>query len=158
MIHLDLSLKLVAQEVLMKSTKKFGLVLGLLVLALGAMSCKDKGPDAKIDWVEDKIVSKLDLNKEQEGKLHDLVLAVKEQRKAHKADSESCKTRVKDMILSEKLQKDELKTMFSKKQEQMNTSFDAVYPKLEAFHASLTLDQKKDAVDYLEKISKWHRD
>lgn len=142
----------------MKGTKKFGLVLGILVLALGAMSCKDKGPDAKIDWVEDKIVSKLDLNKEQEGKLHDLIIAVKDQRKAHKADSETGKAKIKELILSERLKKDELKDLFNKKQTQMTASFDAVYPKLEAFHASLNSEQKQEAVEYLDKLSKWHRD
>jgi hypothetical protein len=124
-----------------------------LLMAFGAIvGCSSRSPDEKMSWMSEKISNKLDLNEDQELKLKDLMAAFKEQKKAH-ADEEG-KSQLKTMVLSEKLNHDALKGLFAKKQAKMNDSFEAVYPKLEAFHASLNPEQKKEVVEFFEKMSK----
>src|SRR5437868_5671694 len=109
-----------------KNYKKFGLALGLLTVftaMAGLVGCTPKSPEARMNWVAGKVTDKLDLNKEQEAKLKDLIEAINQQRIAHKSERKENQTLLKDMVLSEKLNHDVLRGLIEKKETGINASF-----------------------------------
>lgn len=140
----------------MKKYQIFSLITGALLVMGVATGCKSgaKGPEGKMNWITEKITDKLDLDKDQENKLRDLVQTVQEQRKAHREESKSQRDELKAMILSEKLDKEAAQKLMDSRQAAMRQSFDPVFEKLQVFHASLKPEQKKEAVELMEKFGK----
>lgn len=143
----------------MKNLKMFSFLMVLLTVAALAGGCKGgKGKgEGRMNWMVEKVTDKLELDKDQENKLRDLAKTIahvkKSQREKRKADKET----LKNMILSEKLDKEAGRKLFDSHQEAHRQAFDPVFEKLQAFHASLTKEQKQEAVKYLEKFEKRFR-
>ncbi|WPU67018.1 Spy/CpxP family protein refolding chaperone [Peredibacter starrii] len=140
----------------MKKYQIFSIITATLLVMGVAAGCKPggKGPDGKMNWITEKITDKLDLDKDQENKLRDLVQTVQEQRTAHREQSKSQRVELKAMVLSEKLDKDAARKLMDNRQAAMRESFDPVFEKLQVFHASLRPEQKKEAVELMEKFGK----
>ncbi|WP_408096000.1 Spy/CpxP family protein refolding chaperone [Peredibacter sp. HCB2-198] len=140
----------------MKKYQIFSLITGTLLVMGVATGCKSggKGPEGRLNWITEKVTDKLDLDKDQENKLRDLVKTVQEQRKAHLDQSKSQHDELKAMILSEKLDKEAARKLMENRQAAMREGFDPVFEKLQVFHASLRPEQKKEAVELMEKFGK----
>ena len=140
----------------MNKAKTFAFALvSLLVMGAFATGCNSgKSPEGRMNWVAEKVTSKLDLDKDQESKLRDLIKAVQAEKTAHKEKNKAQRDELKAMILSDKLNKDATRKLMEARHTAMNESFDPVFEKLQIFHASLNPEQKKEAVLLMEKFGK----
>lgn len=143
----------------MKNIKMVMFATFLLAVAGLATGCKSgkSSHEQKMNWVVEKVTDKLELDKDQENKLRDLVATVRETKKAQGEKYKGQKEELKTLLLSEKLDKAASRKLFDQRQTAMSESFDPVFEKLQVFHASLTAEQKKEAVKYLEKFEKRFR-
>lgn len=143
----------------MKNLKMALFAMFLIVVAGVVTGCKPgkSTPEQKMNWVVEKVTDKLELDKDQENKLRDLVATVHETRKAQSEKRKAQTEEFKALLLSEKLDKTASRKLFDQRQTAMSESFDPVFEKLQVFHASLTAEQKKEAVKYLEKFEKRFR-
>lgn len=135
--------------------KRIVLIVSILGLALiGLNGCwRSVTPERKAEFITSKIKSELDLNSEQNAKLQDLKNAMLEAIKNQSQNKGVLKTDIKNLILSSQLEESAVKATIQKKRDSMETVFAAVYPKLAAFHDSLTPEQKKKAAECFEKFS-----
>lgn len=140
----------------MNKAKTFAFALvSLLVMGAMATGCKSgKNPEERANWITEKVTSKLDLDKDQESKLRDLVKAVQDERQAQREKNKAQKAELKEMILSDKLDKEATRKLMDTRHAAMKESFDPVFEKLQVFHASLKPEQKKEAVKLMEKFGK----
>lgn len=143
----------------MKNIKMAMFAMFLLAVAGFASGCKPgkSTPEQKMNWVVEKVSDKLELDKDQENKLKDLVATAHEIKKTQGEKRKAQKEELKALLLSEKLDKTASRKLFDGRQQAMSESFDPVFEKLQVFHASLTAEQKKEAVKYLEKFEKRFR-
>ena len=80
------------------------------------------------------------------------------QRKSWKAEKSADQDKVRQMVLSEKLDEKTARSMFDQKHGKMKTTFDEIFPLLQDFHASLNKEQKETVAGSLEKFRKrWAR-
>lgn len=140
--------------------KKFKLLMIVLSLSLAtsAVYAGKKGnrgnPEERQKQMVEKVTKKLELNDEQQGKLKDLMAAVKKKREQMKEGRKEGQAEVKTLLLAEKLDKAKLKSLFEKRHEALKSNSDEVLDKLIAFHGSLSPDQKQQAVKFLERLQK----
>lgn len=130
----------------------------LIALIAGLMGCHhNKSPEDKAEWITDKIDSKLDLSDQQRQKLDDLAQTVLEQFKVQKEKREANQGKVKDLLLSDKIEPTEIVTMVNQHREGLNQVLPEVAEKASVFHASLTLDQKNKLVKMMDKFHNGRR-
>lgn len=122
--------------------------------SLSAASCHEGGMDteARANEIVTKITDKLNLNETQRGKLEVLKDTILEAKSRHKAEKEAVAKEVKTMILSDKLDAVRAKEIMERRQEIVRQEFGPIFEKLVAFHETLTLEQKKEIVNYIEKL------
>ncbi len=135
---------------------RLGVVAGLVaaVVGLGVVSgCRPHDPEARVKWVSKKITSTLDLTSEQQGKLDALTQTLLEVRKKHEGERKQGLETVKSLILSDQLDEAQVKKLVAQHQASFQENFAPVFAKLKDFHASLTLDQKKKAAQYLDRFA-----
>lgn len=140
----------------MKKFRLFSIVAASLLVMGMATGCKSggKGPEGRMNWITEKVTDKLDLDKDQENKLRDLIKTVQEHRKSHREQHKAQRDELKAMILSDKLDKEAARKLMEGRQAAMREGFDPVFEKLQIFHSSLKPEQKKEAVDLMEKFGK----
>ncbi len=122
--------------------------------AAGVLRSRHFSPEKKAEWITSKISSELDLTTEQKAKLDAVKLGALELRKAHEAERAQHLKEVKDLILSEKLEKTKVKGLMAQRQKAMDEGVNQLFDKVAAFHASLTAEQKAKAVGMIEKFQK----
>lgn len=126
---------------------------------LGATGCTHPSPEKRAEWVVSAIKRKLDLNDEQKAKLDAVKQAFLDTRKAHEGDRKKHFEEVKQMILSDKLDANKVKALMQERHKAMEQGFDPVFSKVQEFHASLSPEQKKKAVELMDKFSShWNGD
>ncbi|MDA8793895.1 Spy/CpxP family protein refolding chaperone [Bacteriovoracaceae bacterium] len=113
--------------------------------------CK-KTPEEKADWIIKKVTRKLELNQVQKEKLEDLKVAVLQARERHSSDKQEMFTSVKRMVLAEEISEGEVRSLIDKRQNIIQEEFPQVFPLFQAFHASLNSEQKKRAVELMDKF------
>lgn len=137
--------------------KKLWIVPALAAL-LTACSHHPKDPAKRMEKMEDKISSELNLNDDQRAKLHDVFMAKKAIMEEKKPRKMELKREMVAMIEAPKLDRAQFKMLMEKKEDLSEDKADAilseVYPKLEIFHASLSTDQRKKAAECIEKHAK----
>jgi protein CpxP len=146
--------------------RKLGFGLGLIaaLAGTGAMAgvmtgCHGHGPEGRAEWVTAKISSKLDLNDQQKAKLDEVKTAILDARKQHAADRVQGKEELKKLVLSDKLDAAQTKALLERRHQSMESNFDPIFAKVQAFHASLTPEQKQKAADVIDKFaSHWSED
>ncbi len=135
---------------------RFGVVVGMLaaLAGLGIVSgCRPHDPESRVKWISKKITSTLDLTSEQQGKLDALTQTLLEVRKKHEGERKQGLETVKSLILSDSLDAAQVKKLVAQHHASFEQNFDPVFAKLKEFHASLTLDQKKKAAQYIDRFA-----
>lgn len=127
------------------------LFLGSLPLIL--IGC-DRSPGQRADFLVKKISSKLDLDEIQKTKLIELKDAFQQARKRHQADKNAMRSEVKQLLLSDKISENSVKDLIAKKERIVGEEFPVVFAKFQDFHASLSKEQKEEAVALIEKFRK----
>lgn len=130
----------------------------LIIAALGlSVSCKNKTPEQRAQFVMRKIERKLDLNEKQKEKLEkvkDRMLVIYKQKKSNKEDFHKD---VKKLLIQDKMSEVEVKSLLDRKRNHIDTLLPEVLPEIIDFHASLDLEQKEKLVKFIDKLSKRRR-
>ena len=141
----------------MNSFKRVKLALGLVAVSglLAAVACnRHASPEKRAEWITSKVSSELSLTSEQRLKLDVVKDGMLALRKEHEADRAQHVKEVKELILSEKLEKTKVKALVSQRQKSLDEGVDSLFSQVAAFPASLTPEQKAKAVSLLEKFQK----
>lgn len=135
---------------------KFGKVLGLLaaIASIGILAgCHRHSPEEKIQYVSEKIASKLDFNDQQKSLFEDITKELKVDFAEEKKIRLSLKSEVQGMIQSDQLDKVRVKSLIKERQDRMNSKIDKYLDKVAALHKTLTADQKKEIIEKMDKFS-----
>lgn len=125
----------------------------LATFAVVAACTRPKGPEQKADWATAMLSKKLDLNEDQRGKLDAVKTEVLGIMKAHQADRAKNFEEIKQLVLSERLDPARVKALMAERQKLIDENYDRVFAKVSDFHASLKPEQKKEAVEMMEKFA-----
>jgi periplasmic protein CpxP/Spy len=132
----------------------FGLFSAILIaMSIGLTGCHHPTAEERIEWVVSKISSKLDLNTDQKAKLDDVKKAILEIYKGHESERAKQIEDLKEQILADHLDAGKLKSMATQRQKIIDENFDAVFAKVSVFHDSLKAEQRKKAVDLIDKFA-----
>ena len=109
-----------------------------------------------------RIKGQLNLTDAQNAKLQDLVAAAKDLFQKHAEAQDPFRTQVEALISAPTLDTDQVRSLIHDREGAFKKDFDAaldtLLPKLAAFTDSLTPDQKKKVVDFLNKMGpKWDK-
>ena len=103
--------------------------------------------------------SKLDLTGEQRIKLEAIKDTLVTINKAHQAERAKHLDEIKREILSDGLNSAKIRSLIWLRQRFINENFDNVFGKVAEFHASLMPEQKRKALELLEKVTRhWVHD
>lgn len=131
--------------------------LALVGLLVGCQPHPPK-PGEMIDRAADRVKSELSLTDGQQAKFQDLVGALKELVAKRQPTPDSVRTQVDQLILAPALDTDQVRALIHDReatfQKDFDAALDALLPKLAAFTDSLTADQKKKVVDFLDTMGK----
>ena len=132
--------------------KLFGLVAAIATIGfLGA--CHHHSAEDRIGFIGDKIASKLDFNDQQKTLLSDITQELKKDFSEEKNIRLSLKSEVENMIQSDQLDKERIKTLIKEKQERMNAKIDKYLEKISALHKTLNKEQKQEIIEKIEKFT-----
>ncbi|HEX4925569.1 MAG TPA: Spy/CpxP family protein refolding chaperone [Bdellovibrionales bacterium] len=138
-------------------SRRFKFLSGLfaVVAAIGLLGGCKRGCDAegRADKVVGKLSRKLDLTEAQRAKLEDVKRAFLSARSKARAGRQQDLDTVKGLILSEKIEAAPVRALVDKHKQVFDENFNDVFAKAADFHASLTPEQKKEAVALIEKFS-----
>jgi len=143
-------------------TKKTLLGVGIIGALAFAVCCLVSGcnhhasAEKKAEWITKKISSKLDLNEEQESKLEEVKIAFLQSRKKHKEGRKEMLSEIEGLISSDSVAITDIKKLIDRKKSWIDGELPRVFPKIKAFHASLSFEQKKNAVELIRKFKKRH--
>lgn len=135
----------------MKTLRNISIIALAGTLLLGLTGCFKHSPEEKAEWITDRVASKLELDETQKGKLVALKDEIMKARKDLQADRESSFDEVRTMVKSDVMNKDSIKALFDQKHQKMEQHADPVLDKLIDFHASLTVEQKQQIVEFMDK-------
>jgi Spy/CpxP family protein refolding chaperone len=133
----------------------FGIFAAAFALAT-LSACKTPSAEEKANWAVKIITKKLDLTDEQQVKLSAVKDAFLEAKKRNADATRESKEEIKQIILAEKLESSRVQSLMKKRQAIVDAEFNGVFVKVADFHASLTAEQRKDAVYLLEKFDARH--
>jgi hypothetical protein len=117
-------------------------------------ACNLQSPEQRAELAVKKISYDLDLNDNQKAKLNEVKQAYLDSRKANEGARDKHFNDIKQLLLSEKIESSKVKPLMTDRQKMWDKAFDSILPKFTEFHSSLTADQKRKAVEMLEKFSK----
>jgi Spy/CpxP family protein refolding chaperone len=139
--------------------KKLFIFLIPAALFLAAAACH-RDRDSRINFVKNRISSELDLNEDQEAKLTDLTNAIRDQMKqGPKPPLDELTALLDRPVLDDAQTKAFFEKQVAERTARMQTIYEAVYPKFATFHASLSEEQRKEALAHIEKFrKKWHHE
>lgn len=124
--------------------------------ALAAAGCRHGTPEHRAEFVVSKMARVLGLSPEQKAKLEDLKAAILSVRTEGEGDRKQAIAEIRSAILSDRLDAGRAKAAIEKHQDlrrkRMESEFEAVFPKLAEFHASLTIEQKNKAVAWIDEL------
>ena len=127
----------------------------VLAMTFALSACTYVSPETKANFATSRISSALDLNKEQKAKateIKDLYLQIRASyAPQRKADFE----RIKELVGGDKLDPVPVKAMLAQRQKMFDENFDKVFVKVAELHATLSPEQKKNALEMLDKYSKF---
>lgn len=133
-------------------------IVGLLVMTVAilgvSVSCKNRTPDQKAEFISKRVQKKLDLNKTQQEKFDVLKNKVLALYKAKDHNKEDFHKDVKKLIMQDKISEVEVKSLLDRKRNHIDQLLPEVLPELIDFHASLGPEQKEKLVAFVEKFAK----
>jgi hypothetical protein len=128
----------------------------ILVLATLALSaCTYVSPETKANIATTRIASALDLTKEQKAKAHEIKDMYLEARKAGYLERREQFDKTKQLIASEKLDPSQIKTMIAQRTKRFDLNFEPIFSKVSDLHATLSAEQKKEALELMDKYSQF---
>jgi len=142
-----------------KGRGKHLLGLGLIGVAIAGtitlIGCsRHRSPEKKARWVTKIISSELDLNDSQEKKLSNLKDAFLKAHQRNRSERDTMSQKIEALILSEKVEEAQVRKLMDERRKRMDSEIPQVFPKLKEFHASLTPEQKKKAVETFREFRK----
>jgi hypothetical protein len=140
--------------------KLLGLLLlgGIIAATVSLVGCnKWRTCEGKAEWAVSYLSDELDLNDEQTTKLNEIKTEFLEAKKRNESDKEAMVKKLKEMILSEKIEDSDVNTLVETKRKHIDSEIPNFLPKVKAFHASLTSEQKQKAVDLIEEFKNHDR-
>lgn len=149
----------------MKSSLRISLVLVSFVTLAGLLTgCQPHPPKPgqMIDMAAGHIKGQLNLTDAQNAKLQDLVAAAKDLAQKHSEAEDPVRAQAEALILAPTLDTDQVRTLIHDRevafQKDFDVALDTLLPKLAAFTDSLTPDQKKKVVEFLDKMGqRWDK-
>lgn len=130
------------------------------ILAIGVMflgGCRHNTPDWIADKVADDITSKLELNATQQQELNviktELLGKIIEMKKNREAAHDALLTELQKDVLDQ----DNLKKMFNTRKTEVEEIANIAIARLAKFHSTLSPEQKKKFVEYVQDKEKCHR-
>ena len=140
----------------MKRSKTF-ISVAMVVLFSSLLFVGCKGHGSRGEFAIDYIAETLDLTESQEAELanirEDIILEVKKQ----KSDDNPIREMLREQLVSDKMDKDELLQVVSMHRQQTDEVIDITIDRLIAFHSTLSAEQKEKLVSKLEKLEKMHK-
>jgi Spy/CpxP family protein refolding chaperone len=135
-------------EVSMKLFKSF-----LLLFTCGAflMSC-NRTPDERANKMVKIISYKLDLNDGQKQKLSQLKDSIMEAKKRRAPEKKVMHDEMKKLVRAKTIDEAAVKDLVMQKEKMIAEEFPAIFIKLQAFHSSLSDEQKEKVVQFMDKI------
>lgn len=134
-------------------TRSFFVGVSVLAAFAGFACSHHRSPEKRAEWIVSKVSSKLDLTEEQKSKLDAVKAAVLDLHKEHQADRTQHLEELKAWIMSEKLEVTRVKALMAQRQKAMDQNVDRVFGKVSEFHSSLSTEQKKKAVELIDKFA-----
>lgn len=129
----------------------------LAVATLTASAChRHQSPAERAQWMADKVAKELELNAPQKAKL----AAAKEEFLAARAAAQEEHRALLEALLaqiqSDRLDQAKLARLFEQHQALQRQTMDKVLPKVAEWHASLTPEQKAEAVEHIRRWMERH--
>lgn len=145
--------------------KRFSLVLvSLVALAAFLTSCQPHPPKPgqMIDMAARHIKAELSLNDAQNAKLQDLAAAAKDLMQKHAEAQDPIRAQMEALLSAPTLDTDQVRALIHDREAAFQKDFDAaldtLLPKLAAFTDSLTPDQKKKVISFMDKMGqRWDK-
>ncbi|MEX5216076.1 MAG: Spy/CpxP family protein refolding chaperone [Nitrospiraceae bacterium] len=128
------------------------LVAALTTVTLTASAChRSQSPAERAQWMADKIAKELELDATQKTKLaaakDEFIAARASAQQEHRALMETLLAQVQ----SDRLDQTKLARLFEQHQALQRQTLDKVLPKVAEWHASLTPEQKAEAVEHIRR-------
>jgi hypothetical protein len=130
-------------------------LLCLALLASSISACTYVSPEKKAEFVTARISSALDFSKEQKAKANEIKDMYLTARGKYAGERKEQFEKVKQAIGSEKLEAVTFKNMISQRQKMMDENFDPIFGKVAELHSTFTPEQKKSALELMDKYSKY---
>ena len=132
----------------------------MLLAAFGLMAAKnykDMTPDEIAMMIAERISDKLELDGEQEEKMHALIDEIKSTRNAVHKDKEADRQRVIEQLRSETIDQELILDIFAERHHAIEERAPKILAKFADFHNSLSDEQKEQIIEHLEeKHRRWH--
>ena len=149
----------------MKKTTRKKVVVSLigaifLLSAFGLMAAKkykDMTPEEMVAMIAERISDKLDLDAEQEEKMHAVIDEIKSTRDAVHKNKQADRQRVMEELRSEQIDQELLLDIFAERRDAIDERLPKILAKFADFHNSLSDEQKEEIIERVgEKHSRWH--
>lgn len=115
--------------------------------------CKHS-PEERVDKISARVASHLDMNDAQKALLNDLTTEIKKDLREAKDDRQQKRKDFVSIILADDLDETKVKEMINDRQSKMDEKVQKYLPKIKALHKTLTADQKKQIVEFSEKMNR----
>ncbi len=126
----------------------------LLVLTgatLAIVGC-ERSPEKAAEKVTSKISRELELTDTQKAQLDRIKVRLLELHQTSQQSRDQFRSEVKDLVLAEKLERQNVKFLMEGHRQNMEDRFESAFPLIQDFHATLSLEQKQKLVGLLEKF------
>jgi Spy/CpxP family protein refolding chaperone len=131
-----------------------------LLSAFGLMAAKkykDMTPEEMVAMIAERISDKLDLDAEQEEKMHAVIDEIKATRNAVHKDKEADRRTVIEQLRSDEIDQELMLDIFTERHDAIEERVPKILAKFADFHNSLSDEQKEEIIERLEeKHSRWH--
>lgn len=114
--------------------------------------CHHRSPEARIEYMSDKIASKLDFTQEQKAKLNAITADLKKDVAEEKARRQAMRGEVEQLILADTLDQKKVKSLIKAHHERMDAKVDVYLSKVADLHQSLKPEQKKELIEWMDKF------
>ena len=140
----------------MKTSRLFiSTIVVALLSSLALVGCK--GHNSRGAFAVDYVTEVLDLSESQELELEKIREEILLEIKEHKSEDNPIRTLLREQLVSDKMDKEQLQQVVSMHRQQTDEIIDLTIDRLIAFHSTLSIEQKEKLVNKLEKLSKMHR-
>ena len=124
---------------------------------MAAKKYKGMTPDEMVAMISERISEKLDLDAEQEEKMHALIDEIKTTRNAVHKDKEEDRLRVIEQLRSDEIDQELILDIFAERHHAIEERVPKILAKFADFHNSLSDEQKEQIIEHVEeKHRRWH--